>query len=146
MSSRKTLCEFTEGELTFLPSSSSSLPSCSGIAHDTSTTACAQVDLIDMQSFPSGEFKYVLVYQDHGAKFCVLAALKKRTVREVVLQLLSIFATLGPPKLLQTDNGGEFAGIAGSGKVVPLNETELDEVINDIAQLWPACKQVKGPT
>ena len=75
-----------------------------------------QVDLIDMQSFPSGEFKYVLVYQDHGAKFCVLAALKKRTVREVVLQLLSIFATLGPPKLLQTDNGGEFSGIAGAGR------------------------------
>ena len=34
----------------------------------------AQVDLIDMQSLPDGEFRWLLVYQDHFTKFVVLKA------------------------------------------------------------------------
>ena len=42
-----------------------------------------QVDLIDMQSQPDGEFKFILNYQDHFCKFCVLRPLKHKTVSSV---------------------------------------------------------------
>ena len=35
----------------------------------------AQVDLIDMQSQPDGDFKWILHYQDHLTKFCSLRPL-----------------------------------------------------------------------
>ena len=34
-----------------------------------------QVDLVDMQSMPDGNFKWIMVYQDHFTKFCVLRPL-----------------------------------------------------------------------
>jgi IS30 family transposase len=67
-----------------------------------------QVDLIDMQSFPDGDYKYILVYQDHGIKFCVIEALTKKSKMAVALELLRIFSLLGPPMILQSDNGREF--------------------------------------
>ncbi len=38
-----------------------------------------QVDLIDMQSEPNGEFKHILNYQDHLTKFVFLKPLKTKT-------------------------------------------------------------------
>ena len=67
-----------------------------------------QVDLIDMQSFKDGEFSYILCYQDHGMKFCVIDALKKKTKVAVAISLLNIFSLIGPPMILQSDNGREF--------------------------------------
>ena len=40
---------------------------------------CAQIDLIDFQSMPDSSFHYMLVYQDHGIKFCQLHPLRNRT-------------------------------------------------------------------
>ena len=37
-----------------------------------------QVDLIDYQTSPSGEYKHVMVYQDHLTKFVILRALKTK--------------------------------------------------------------------
>ena len=37
-----------------------------------------QVDCIDMQSCPDGEYKYIMVYQDHLTKFTMLEALKTK--------------------------------------------------------------------
>ena len=103
-----------------------------------------QVDLIDMQSFPDGDFKYIMVYQDHGAKFCMLSALKDKKRATVVLELLSIFATLAPPFILQSDNGREFANVAGSGALEAVSDEDLDGIVSDIAELWPTCKLVHG--
>ncbi len=41
------------------------------IISDDWNTRC-QADLIDMQSRPDGNFKFILVYQDHQTKFCCL--------------------------------------------------------------------------
>ena len=73
-----------------------------------SCLAVLQVDLIDMQSFKDDGFSYILVYQDHGIKMCVLEALTKKTKMAVALKLLHIFSLLGPPMILQSDNGREF--------------------------------------
>ena len=42
-----------------------------------------QVDLIDLQSQPDDEYKFVLVYQDHLSKFIILRALKRKTAEDV---------------------------------------------------------------
>jgi hypothetical protein len=42
--------------------------------------ARGQVDLIDMQSCPDGEYKWLLVYVDHGIKWCDVRALKSKKV------------------------------------------------------------------
>ena len=68
-----------------------------------------QVDLIDMQSQADGEFKWILVYQDHLAKIIQLRATKSKRGAEVAYHLLNIFCIFGAPAILQSDNGREFA-------------------------------------
>ncbi|CAF4145939.1 unnamed protein product, partial [Adineta steineri] len=61
-----------------------------------------QVDLIDMQSSPDGEFKFILNYQDHFTKFSILRPLKSKTAAEVAFNLSDIFTTFGAPAILQS--------------------------------------------
>ncbi|GFO29376.1 KRAB-A domain-containing protein 2 [Plakobranchus ocellatus] len=43
-------------------------------------SSTSQVDLIDMQSMPSGSNrKWILVFQDHLTKFCIFRALTSKT-------------------------------------------------------------------
>lgn len=67
-----------------------------------------QVDLIDMQSSQHATYKWIMVYQDHLTKFCVLRALTSKRAAEVAFQLTDIFLLLGAPVILQSDNGSEF--------------------------------------
>ena len=60
----------------------------------------ADVDLIDMQSMSQGQFKWIMVYQDHLRKFCVLRPLTSKRAAEVAFQLLDIFLLLGAPCVL----------------------------------------------
>ena len=83
-----------------------------------------QVDLIDMQSSPDGEFKFILNYQDHFTKFCVLRPLKSKTATEVAYNLLDIFTTFGAPAILQSDNGREFTA----------------KVIKELSLIWKILK------
>jgi hypothetical protein len=71
-----------------------------------------QVDLIDFQSMPDGEFKFLLNYIDHGIKKLTSVPLVAKRASGVALALLGIFTEQGPPAILQTDNGGEFSGSA----------------------------------
>ncbi|XP_035219509.1 KRAB-A domain-containing protein 2-like [Stegodyphus dumicola] len=86
-----------------------------------------QVDLIDMQSNPDGEFKFILNYQDHLTKFILLRALKSKRA-EVAYQLLDVFTTISAPSVLQSDNGTEFA----------------NQVINELKNMRPELKLVHG--
>ncbi|KFM71468.1 KRAB-A domain-containing protein 2, partial [Stegodyphus mimosarum] len=60
-----------------------------------------QVALIDMQSNPDGEFKFILNSQDHLTKFILLRALKSKRAEEVAYQLLDVFSIMGAPNVLQ---------------------------------------------
>ena len=55
-----------------------------------------------------GEYKFIMVYQDHFSKFCVLRALKNKKAETVAAELVQIFSLMGPPCILQSDNGREF--------------------------------------
>ena len=87
-----------------------------------------QVDLIDMQSMPSAQFKWIMVYQDHLTKFCILRPLSSKRAAEVAHQLMDIFLLMGAPHILQSDNGAEFTA----------------SVINELKTLWPDLLIVHG--
>lgn len=65
----------------------------------------AQMDLIDFQSLPDVEYKWLLVYQDHFSKFIQLRPLKAKSSVEVAQSLVDIFSIFGVPMILQSDNG-----------------------------------------
>lgn len=87
-----------------------------------------QVDLIDFQSQPDGDFKFIMVYQDHLTKFVVLNALKTKRAEEVAHKLIDIFTLLGAPSILQSDNGREFA----------------NNIVSNLKEFWPDLHIVHG--
>lgn len=68
----------------------------------------AQIDLVDFQSLPDGEFKWVMHYQDHLTKYHLLRPLRLKTASNVAEKVFDIFIDFGAPCILQSDNGREF--------------------------------------
>lgn len=66
-----------------------------------------QVDLIDLQSQPDKNYRFIMVYQGHLTKFVWLKPLK--TAKEVARNLVLFFTVQGAPSILHSDNGREFA-------------------------------------
>ncbi|XP_060857765.1 KRAB-A domain-containing protein 2-like [Metopolophium dirhodum] len=97
------------------------------ILHTELNSRC-QIDLIDMQSQPDAQFKFILNYQDHLTKFVLLRPLQTKRAEEVASHLLDIFLTFGAPVLLHSDNGREF----------------VNSVITELTGLWPELKIVHG--
>ena len=63
----------------------------------------APVELIDMQSQPDGDLKWILVYQDHLTKCVPLHPVKSKRAPEIAYKLLDIFSIFGAPSILQSD-------------------------------------------
>jgi len=97
------------------------------ILHSEMNSRC-QIDLIDLQTNPDGNYKFILVYQDHFTKFVILRALKTKRAAEVAYHLLDIFTTFGAPNILHSDNGREFC----------------NQVIENLCSMWPDVKIVHG--
>ena len=88
-----------------------------------------QVDLIDMQSMPDGNYKFIMNYQDHLTKFCVVESLTSKRAAEVAYKLLTnVFLVFGAPHILQSDNGREFTA----------------NIITELKQFWPELVIVHG--
>jgi 5-hydroxyisourate hydrolase-like protein (transthyretin family) len=60
-----------------------------------------QVDLVDCQSCPDGEYKWIMHYQDHLTKFNILHPLTSKRAAEVAYHLTDIFLLIGAPHILQ---------------------------------------------
>ncbi|KRY46824.1 KRAB-A domain-containing protein 2 [Trichinella britovi] len=88
----------------------------------------AQVDLINFQTMPDGDFKYIMTYLNHFMKFCILSPLMLKRAEEVASKLLKIFLTFGAPSILQSDNGQEFSYV----------------IIAELKTCWPELKLVTG--
>ena len=58
----------------------------------------SQVDLVDMQLSPQGQFKWIMIYQCHLTKFVILRPLTSKRAAEVAFQLLDIFLLFGAPE------------------------------------------------
>ncbi|XP_060858218.1 KRAB-A domain-containing protein 2-like isoform X1 [Metopolophium dirhodum] len=87
-----------------------------------------QIDLIDFQSQSDAGYKFVLVYQDHLTKFCILRPLKCKRAEQIAYVLLDIFCLFGAPSVLQSDNGREFC----------------NEIVNSLKEMWPELTIVHG--
>ena len=87
--------------------------------------ARGQVDLIDFQANPDGEFKWLLNYVDHGIKLYDNRPLCNKSAAAVAAALVDIFTFIGPPKLLQADNGKEFSRCALGSRNVRLTDDEV---------------------
>ena len=87
-----------------------------------------QVDLIDLQSTPDGDYKWLMNFQDHNTKFTHLRPLRTKEAAGVAVELLKIFLEFGAPSILQSDNGKEFVAA----------------VISDLMKLWPDCQIIRG--
>ena len=60
------------------------------------------MDLIDFQSLKTSlGFKWVMQYQDHFTKFCVLRPLKSKCAAEVALNLIDIKVTKEPQQFFK---------------------------------------------
>ena len=70
------------------------------VLHNEMSSRC-QVDLIDMQSNPDRDMKFILVYPDHLTKF-VLRSLHSKRADEVACHLVDIFTTFGAPNILHS--------------------------------------------
>jgi hypothetical protein len=87
-----------------------------------------QVDLIDMQSCKDGPWNWIMNYQDHHSKFCILKPLTQKCGKEVAANLIEICLTFGAPLILQSDNGREF----------------VNQVIQELMLMWPTLKLVNS--
>ena len=88
----------------------------------------AQVDLIDMQSQPDGDLKWILVKENHLTKFVQLRLVTSKRAPEIAYQLLDIFSIFGAPSVLQSDNGREF----------------VNSGITELSAMWDGLKIVHG--
>lgn len=79
-----------------------------------------------MLSSPDGKFRFILNYQNHFTKFCILRPLKSKSKAEVGSNLLNTFTVFCAPAILQCDNGHEF----------------IAKVIEELVLIWKDLKIV----
>jgi transposase InsO family protein len=72
--------------------------------------------------------KFILVYQDHPAKFVLLRSIYSKRADEVAYHLPDIFTTFGAPNILHSDNGREFC----------------NQIIKRLCEMWNDIKIVHG--
>ena len=75
-----------------------------------------QMDIVDMNRNPveiseDKVFRYVLVVLDVFSRFIFLRPLQSKSSTEVAAVVMQIFSDVGPPKIIQTDQGTEFKGV-----------------------------------
>ncbi|KAF2902333.1 hypothetical protein ILUMI_03850, partial [Ignelater luminosus] len=66
------------------------------------------VDLVDLQSTPDRNYKWLFHYQDQATKFSFLRPLASKRAAEVAMELFKIFLKVCCPHILQRDNDCEF--------------------------------------
>ena len=69
-----------------------------------------QIDLLDVHQFKgsNNQIKYLLNVVDHFSKFAWTIPIRHKNKTVVSTKLAELFMTEGFPKIIQSDNGGEF--------------------------------------
>jgi hypothetical protein len=101
---------------------------------------------------PDGNFCFLMNYINHAVKFLFSIPLTRKRASCIAIALLEIFTVVGPPMILQSDNGNEFNTVAMTrkqvnefhGKSVQLRNLELSKIISEVRHLWPKCWMVRG--
>ena len=75
-----------------------------------------------MRHRPDGTYKWIGHYMDHWSKLHVLFSLSRKSAAEVAFNLKTqVFAYLGTPRILHSDNGREF----------------VNDTISSLVKDWP---------
>ena len=99
-----------------------SLYMCVWHTHLTMLSPSTIFSVIDMRHRPDAMYKWIGHYMDHWSKYHVLFPLTRKCAIEVALNLQNrVFAFLGTPKILHSDNGREF----------------VNEIVHSIVKEWP---------
>ena len=80
-----------------------------------------KADLTYYSSVPDRNFKYLLARRDHGTKISQLARLIYKHGMRVSTAMLQEFYCIGPPDMLQSDNGLEFRNETRKGEFILLS-------------------------
>lgn len=69
-----------------------------------------QIDLKEFEFYEEENdgFRYMLTVVDHFSGFPWAFPLRSKTAEEVAYHLVQLFLVIGPPRILHSDNGGEF--------------------------------------
>ena len=67
-----------------------------------------QVDLVQLSDYLHLERRYLCNCVDHLSKFACSRVIKHKTKEVVLAAIKEIFTIMGVPKILQSNNGGEF--------------------------------------
>ena len=67
-----------------------------------------QVDLVQLSGYLHLERRYLCNCADHLSKFACSRVIKHKTKEVVLAAIKEIFTIMGVPKIIQSDNGGEF--------------------------------------
>ena len=87
-----------------------------------------QVDLIDFQSQPDWEYKFIMAYQSHLTKFVIYKSLTSKRAQDVAYNLGDIIPLLGTPSVLQSYNGREF----------------VNNMVTSLKKFWSALRIING--
>ena len=83
---------------------------------------CTLLTVIDLRHRPDCTYKWIGHYMDHWSKFHILFALSRKSAAEVGYSLQNkVFAYLGTPRILHSDNGREF----------------VNEIVQTLVKQWP---------
>lgn len=85
-----------------------------------------QVDLVDMQTLPEGEYRYIFHGLDFLSKYHFLRPLKTKCAFEIDADLLKIFIDFGAAQIIQGDNGRELTA----------------KIILELNKMWPTVKLI----
>ena len=96
-----------------------------------------QVDLIDFQSIPDGDFRFLLNYVDYGTKLIYSEPIVAKRAITVAYALFHLFTVIGPCAILQSDNGKEMTDIGNEeiNRCIRLDDGFLDNVIKEVKLL-----------
>ena len=86
------------------------------------------MDLIDFRGSPDENFKYILHIKDHFTRFSWAYPLPSKKTNAIALKLFELFTEIGPPTILQSDNGREFTS----------------KIIKNLSNLWNNLKIING--
>lgn len=90
------------------PPTSQSTQDSQPVINENEFNSRCQFDIIDLHSWPTDDYRYVLVYQDSTTKFLTLRALRYAKAEDVSKELLNIFFLIGAPLILQSGHGVDF--------------------------------------
>lgn len=105
----------------------------------------SKVDLIDMQFQADGEYKCILVYQDHLTKFVHMCEQNKNEVNDVLLEIFAIFGALG---IFKGDNDREVAhrdfAVCGMNVMINLDIRSVTAQLNEQTRVLKTSQLLAG--